>query len=33
MGIFDIFKKKDNKPTEVKTPVREPEIAPQTVTL
>ena len=31
MGIFDIFKKKDNKPAEVKTPVREPEIAPQSV--
>lgn len=31
MGIFNIFKKKDNKPAEVKTPVSEPEIAPQSV--
>lgn len=29
MGIFDIFKKKDNKPIEAKTPVYEAENAPQ----
>ena len=29
MGFFNIFKKKDSKPSEVETPRHEPEIAPQ----
>lgn len=31
MGIFDIFKKKDNKPAEVKTPVYEAENKPKRI--